>query len=267
MWVEKAEILFHLAGCTGAVKREEYLEVNGLATGNLAEAVSSAGSRAARVVYLSSLAVAGPRTPRDPAVEDQEPDPITPYGESKLLGEKLLRRHLPGNGWTIIRSPVVYGPFDRDVLLLFRLASKGFILQILGVGTEISLIHVDDLVEALLLAGFSEKASGGIYYVSDGESYGRPEINGALRSAAGKGRILPAPAGLMKMAGLFFDAAAWVTGRPFLLNSDKIKEALQAGWVCRPDRIREELGFVPRMKIEEGFRSTYQWYRDNRWIS
>jgi nucleoside-diphosphate-sugar epimerase len=260
------EVIFHLAACTSAVRKKTLFAVNGDATGRLAEAASAAANTSARLVYVSSLAAAGPHTSDRPAREESAPSPISDYGRSKLLGEELLRRHSSGLSWTIIRPPAVYGPFDRDILFLFKLAKKGILLQIRGVKTETSLLHVDDIVEALFLAAFHPEAAGKHYYVSDGHVYGRGEIAETLRALAGRGFILPLPVAAMKLVGRFSDLAGLVTGRPLLLNSDKVAETLQPGWVCSSDRIRRELGFTPRLAMAEGFASTYRWYRSRGWI-
>jgi dihydroflavonol-4-reductase len=261
-----AEVIFHLAACTSAVRTETLFAVNGDATGRLAEAASAAAASSARLVYVSSLAAAGPHTADQPAREESPPRPVSEYGRSKLLGEELLRRHCSGLSWTIIRPPAVYGPFDRDVLFLFKLAQKGILLKVRGVHTETSLLHVDDIVEALLLAAFHPGATGKQYYVSDGNVYGGEEIAETLRTLAGRGVVLPLPVTAMKLAGRICDLAGRITGRPFLLNSDKVTETLQPGWVCSSEKIRRELGFVPRITMTEGFGSTYRWYRRRGWI-
>jgi nucleoside-diphosphate-sugar epimerase len=261
-----AEVIFHLAGCTSAVRKETLFAVNGDATGRLAEAASAAASPSARLVYVSSLAAAGPHTADRPAREESPPRPVSEYGRSKLLGEELLRRHCSGLSWTIIRPPAVYGPFDRDVLFLFKMARRGILLRVRGVNTETSLIHVDDLVEALVLAAFHPGAAGKHYYVSDGNVYNAGEIAATLRSLTGRGVNLPLPVSAMKLAGRFCDLAGLVTGRPLLLNSDKVTETLQPGWVCSSGKIRREIGFTPRIAMAEGFASTYRWYRSHGWI-
>jgi len=264
--LEGAEAVFHLAGVTKAASRDEYLRVNGRGTEHVASAVAAADERIRKVLLVSSLAVAGPRTAANPAREEDEPGPITWYGESKLLGERLLLErcgHLP---WTIVRPPVVYGPFDRDVFLYFKAAASGFVPLLRGGTMELSLVHVEDLTDAILLAGFSPEAHGKRYYVSDGAVHTTRGLADLLRMILGRGAILPVPASLLRAAGLLCDAGARLTGKPALLNGQKVRESLQDGWVCSDERIRKELGYAPRVGIEHGFRSTLAWYRENGWI-
>jgi UDP-glucose 4-epimerase len=109
--------------------------------------------------------VAGLRLP-GPAREDDPPAPTNAYGESKLLGEELLRR-VAGLRWSIVRPPWVYGPGDRATFALFRLAARGIFPSVAGGCLEISMVHVDDLVEALVLVGESPRADGRVYYACE----------------------------------------------------------------------------------------------------
>lgn len=263
--LEGAQAVFHLAGLTKARNREEYLRVNGRGTENVAAAVAACeGIR--KVLLVSSLAVAGPRTAATPAREEDEPGPITWYGESKLLGERLFLERCGSLPWTIVRPPVVYGPFDRDVFLYFKAAASGFVPLLRGGTMELSLVHVEDLTEAILLAGFSPEADGKTYYVSDGAVHTTRGLADLLREILGQGRIIPVPASLLRAAGLLCDAGARLTGKPALLNRQKVRESLQDGWVCSDGRIRKELGYAPRVGIKQGFRSTLAWYRENGWL-
>src|SRR6185295_14961672 len=65
-------------------------------------------------------AAAGPTTPGKPIDETRSPSPVTPYGQSKLAAELLVRAK--ARSWTIVRPPTVYGEWDREVLKVFKLA-------------------------------------------------------------------------------------------------------------------------------------------------
>jgi len=264
--VAGTDLVIHLAACTSAVSKEAYFEINGRATGRLASLLAASGPRDSKMIFLSSLSVAGPHTSASPAVEEEPPRPVSTYGESKLLGEHLLQRNCGSRPWTVLRAPVVYGPYDRDVLFLFRLARRGILLRIRGVETETSLVHVDDLVEAVLLAARSGKTDGKVYYVSDGRTYTRDGIHAAFRNVTGRGIVVALSPAIMKGLGFLNDQASRLSGKPALLNSDRVKESIQPGWVCRSERIREDLEFTPGIFMEEGFRTTYAWYRDQGWI-
>jgi nucleoside-diphosphate-sugar epimerase len=263
--VGRAGTIYHLAGLTTARSRAEFMAVNGEATGALAAAAAAAPAPP-KIVYVSSLAVAGPRPAANPAREDDVPAPVTAYGESKLLGEDLLRREGEGVRWTIVRPPWVYGPGDRATLALFRLAARGFFPNIRRGRMGISLVHVDDLVDALLLAGQAAQVDGRLYYAADGEVHTIAELGRTLLAACGGGRAVPIPGPVFRLMGLGGEAAAWLMRRPPLLGRDKACEGLQEGWVCDDTRIRTELGYRSRVVLEGGVAETLTWYRSSGWL-
>jgi nucleoside-diphosphate-sugar epimerase len=262
--VAGASVVYHLAGLTSARRRADFLAVNAEATGALAAAAAALADPPA-FVYVSSLAVAGPHTSARPAREDAPAAPVNPYGESKLRGEELLRRAGDRLRWSIVRPPWVYGPGDRATLTLFRLAARGLFPCVRGGRMEISLVHVDDLVEALLLAG-SAPAARRTYYVTDGEVHTVRRLGESLLAACGGGRTIPVPAAAFRLAGLAGEAAAWLVGRPALLGRHKAGEGLQEGWVCDDSRIRTELGYRPRVRLADGVAATLVWYRRQGWL-
>lgn len=264
--VSESDVVFHLAGMTRAVLSRHFVEINGEATGRLAETVLEHAPKGCRLVYLSSLAAAGPCTSERPVSEACIPAPVSPYGESKLLGEERISQVLGAKGWTTVRAPAVYGPWDRDVLFLFRLAKRGIILQVRNAVREVSIIHVSDLVRALWLCATAPAADGRIYHVSDGGIHHRDDIANALRGAVGGGITLPLPGLLLKAFALSGDIAGLLTGRPAVLNSDRARETLQCGWVCDDSSIRQELGFEARIPLVEGFKQTADWYRQHSWL-
>ena len=262
---DRADIVYHLAGLTSARSDSEFMAVNGRLTGDLAAAAARSPSPP-KLVLVSSLSVAGPRTAAQPAREDDLPAPLNGYARSKLLGEELLRREAAGGRWTIVRPPWVYGPGDRATLALFRLAARGFFPSVRGGRMQISLVHVHDLVEALILAGESPAADGRVYYAADGEAHTVAQLGQALLAACGGGRALHVPGFVFRSLGLAGEAAAWLAGRPPQLGRDKACEGLQPGWVCDDTRIRAELGYRSRVDLEGGVAGTLAWYRMSGWL-
>jgi nucleoside-diphosphate-sugar epimerase len=263
--VGRADVVYHLAGLTSARRRDEFMAVNGRLTGDLAAAAARAATPP-KLVLVSSLSVAGPHTAARPAREDEPPAPTNDYGASKLLGEELLRSEGAGVRWSIVRPPWVYGPGDRATLSLFRMAVRGFFPSVRGGCMEVSLVHVDDLVEALVLAGGSPAADGRVYYVCDGAVHTVAQLGEALLAACGGGRALHVPGLVFRFLGLAGEAGAWLTRRPPLLGRDKACEGLQQGWVCDDARIRAELGYRARIGLREGVAGTLAWYRTRGWL-
>jgi len=261
----RAGIIYHLAGLTSARSRGEFMAVNAEVTGALAAAAARAPAPP-KLVLVSSLSVAGPRTAARPAREDDPPAPLNGYGESKLLAEELLRREGAGVRWTIVRPPWVYGPGDRATLALFRMAARGFFPSVREGCMQISLVHVHDLVEALILAGNACVADGRVYYAADGVVHTVAQLGQALLAACGGGRVLHLPVFVFRCVGLAGEAAGWLSRRPPLLGREKACEGLQPGWVCDDSRIRDELGYRSLVGLEGGVAATLAWYRERGWL-
>src|ERR687888_1898301 len=87
--LEGVDVVFHIAGVTSALTRDEYFRVNVHGTRRLIEAITERAPRAL-LVLCSSLAAAGPAREGRPLTEQDPPTPIGPYGESKLAAERLV---------------------------------------------------------------------------------------------------------------------------------------------------------------------------------
>jgi len=264
--VGEVDLVFHLAGLTKARNRDEFIRVNGEGTGILVDAVLQGAKAIKKILYVSSLAVAGPHTSKDPARENGKVSPITDYGESKLVGEQLLLEKCRDIPWTIVRPPVVYGPYDRDVFVYFKMADSGLILIAANRAQELSLIHVDDAVDGIIEAGFAEKSDGEVFYLSDGRVHTLEDVVGTLSRIAGGCKIIRLPHFVGKIAGLSGDCITRLSGKPQLINSQKLKEARQDGWVCSIEKIRDLLGFTPKIEAEVGLESTHLWYKNAGWL-
>src|SRR5207253_1944865 len=94
-------------------------------------------------VMVSSSAAAGPAAKGRPLTGAEPPSPVTAYGRSKLAAEQAVTG--ARLAWSILRPPMVYGPRDREVLKVFRLARLG-VGPVMGDGTqELTAVHAADL--------------------------------------------------------------------------------------------------------------------------
>ena len=109
--LQGSDIIYHAAGEVFALDVENYYKVNVSGVKNLLEACSNGSVR--KFIHFSSSSATGPNPVRDIPVNENSPCcPITPYGKSKLEGEKLIKElskqyNVPT---IIIRPPLVYGP-------------------------------------------------------------------------------------------------------------------------------------------------------------
>jgi UDP-glucose 4-epimerase len=173
------QVVFHLAGIAHVDgPSEEYLQtINVEGTANVAEAAVAAGVE--RLVYFSSsLAVAA----------EQDAPQQTAYGRSKFEAEQRLLAIACDSSLqvTILRPVNVYGPGMKGALAaMIRLIGRGKLPPLPKLNTQLSLVGLEDLCRAALLAA-DEQAAIGTYLVTDGQTYGLNEIEAAIYQALGK---------------------------------------------------------------------------------
>jgi dihydroflavonol-4-reductase len=252
----------HLAGVVSTMRDEEYVTVNVDGTRAVAEAARDSG---ARLVHISSLAAAGPAPPDAPRTEVDPPAPMTAYGRSKLGGERAIAA-VPGLRWTILRPGVVYGPGDRALLPLFVLASRG-VLPLIGRATAAyTFVHVSDLVRAIA-AAVDQDADDEMVFVGHPQPVTTRALLEGVRAAVGRRAIIVrVPALVLRLAAILGDAGGALRGRPLPMNSRRYAELATEGFVCRVDRLRDRLGVVAAIGLDEGLAEAAAWYRREGWL-
>jgi nucleoside-diphosphate-sugar epimerase len=265
--VEGVDAVYHLAGLIKAAGREHYLRVNQAGTRLLLEALAETTPNLSRFVHMSSLAAAGPSTGIQGLVEEGKPNPISWYGESKLRSEQEVLQFSNIFPVTILRPSAVYGPYDGETLLAFRMIKRGCLLTPGRFIRRFSLIHVHDLALACVQAGECDTPSGSIYFISRPEIYTWEDIGRAIARELGtRYRQISFPQWLAEAVGRAGDLWAGVTGRAATLNSQKVRELLQESWICNSSKAQAELKFSPEIDLDRGINETVRWYQSQGWI-
>jgi nucleoside-diphosphate-sugar epimerase len=243
-------MVYHCAGyahtgrMASAAEADRHWRVNALGTRNLAEAAGQAG--VSRFVFLSSV-----KAVRDPGVdcvdESWDAPPTTPYGRAKRQAEQWLLEAGERYGMQVVtlRPSMVYGAGGRGNLprMIEAILHKRF-PPLPRVRNRRSMVHVDDLVQAALLAADRPEAAGRTYLVTDGLDYSTGEIYQAIRAALG---LRPArwqfPPVLLRLIARAGDALC-AARLPVPLDTSVIDRLLSSE-CYRSDRIRRELGYQP----------------------
>jgi nucleoside-diphosphate-sugar epimerase len=261
------DIVFHLAGLTKTLNSKDYYTVNAEGTARLFKALESQRPRP-KVVILSSLAAGGASEKGRSRKESDPPDPVTPYGESKLGGEKEALARKEDFPVVILRVGAVYGPRDTDFIGLFRYVEWGLVPVIGSKKPQLSLCYVKDIVRALLLAGKKPLESGEIFNIAQPEPRTFDEIGLAAGAVMGRApRRLIIPFGLAYAVVLASEFVSGIARRPSPINRDKYRDYRQPGWVADITKAREKLGFTADTALEAGLRETIAWYRENGWLN
>lgn len=255
------DVVYHLAGLTKAARPELFFRANAEGTANLVEALALVSRGECRLVYVSSLAAAGPSLDGIPVREETPEHPVSAYGESKLAGEKAVRSAGAAVPFTIIRPPAVYGPRDRDFLVIFR-AIKKHVFPFWGL-SHYSMIYVEDLVRGIIGAAEHPAALGETFFLAFPEIVTNEDIAGAIASALGRRPFrVPVPLALMSLLG----AAAQKIDKKGIINTDRIKDFQYRRWTCDAGKAARMLGFRPEVDLRKGISWTADWYRTHKWI-
>lgn len=258
----KIDIVYHLAGKTKAFQSAAYYTSNREGTASLFRALQGSGAAPRRVVFLSSLAAAGPSASGQGVREDDPPRPVTPYGRSKLEAEEITLQHKDRFPVVIVRATAIYGPGDMDFLDFFKWINRG-LLPVTRVQKPVSLCYVKDLVEALDLCSRRDIVSGEIFNVADPRPYTWEELGSAAGRALGKRLIrVRIPIGFFYLAASLAELQSRLRRKPGIFNRDKFTDLKQPGWVANVDKARRLLSFVPRFTLEAGLEETMAWYRE-----
>ena len=264
--VRDCDAVVHLAGLTRSWSGRELQRVNRDGTAAVCAAVARMHPAPGQIVMVSSQAAAGPSCGRRPRREQDPPAPVTAYGRSKLAAERVRLRY-PRLPITVLRPPAVYGPGDRDVFAYFRLVRAGVRPELVPAG-RLSMAYASNLTDALLLLlDRPQRAGHRLYHVADRGSVTMSAVARRIAAAYGRPTLrLPVPQAALAVAGLPLAAAGRLLRRDLLLSRDKLREIAQPSWVLDTTRIRDELGYQPRVSTCDGIRRTARWYLQHRWL-
>jgi UDP-glucose 4-epimerase len=240
--VAGAEWVFHQAAQAGVRASwgkdfAIYTESNVHATQRLLEASRDAGVR--RLVYASSSSVYGD-TDDLPMRETSLPRPVSPYGVTKLAAEHLCWLYWKNYGLETVslRYFTVYGPRQRPDMAFHRFLKSALL------GDEIPLYddgeqtrdftYVADAIAANVAA--AERGSGGGIYNIGGGS--RVSINRVLETITD------------------------ISGRAVRVRREGRQKGDVRHTAADASRARADLGFEPRVPLEEGLRRQWEWTRE-----
>ena len=194
--------------------------------------------------------------PGAPLTGRETPRPVTAYGRSKLAAEESVRGSRLG--WSIIRPPIVYGPRDREVLKIFRLARLR-LAPVFGDGSqELSAVHATDLAEAMVAVGQSTVTVGGTYLASHPEVFTSAELGHAVARAMGASvTTIRIPPSVGRALLWLTESGARLTRQVTILTTDKANEFFQPAWTGDPAPLTRDTGWHATYDLQRGLAHTY----------
>ena len=243
--LDNVNTVFHLAGFAHDMRNASeiadiYYKVNVSATVQLANLAVKAGVK--RFIFVSSVKAGGNSTSKKCINENDQSDPEGIYGKTKREAELKLLEIGKESGMhvSIIRPSLVYGPNVKGNLqLMLSGVRAGWFPPLPETGNRRSMIHVDDLVRAILLIAEDKQANGEIFIATDGTPHSSREIYSVICNITGK------PVPKWSVPKFLFNLIA--------LTSPKIKYKVDKllGDECYSSEKLEALGFKSKRTLKE----------------
>ncbi len=243
--VENSDAVIHCAGTVRGVTLSDFADANIIGIENLLSTLAKQ-SKHPRFLLISSLAA-------------RMPD-ISHYAKSKHLGEEILYRYSSNVNWSIFRPAAIYGQGDRELKPLLDLLQRGISLQLSSTDSRFSLIHVDDVAQAVLQWLINGTAEHEIIELDDGfhGGYGWQTIADIAANVFQRPvRRLYMPLIMLKSLGIMSEFIAAATQHSPMLTSGKVRELVWHDWVCNNQPQNHLKNWEPVLQFEQGLRKLY----------
>lgn len=216
-----------------------------------------------KFLYMSSLSALGVGDEKNytPITSATVPNPNTRYGLSKIKAETFLLSK-PSIPWTIFRPTGVYGPHEKDYLMMIQSIDNHFDF---GVGYRrqmLTFIYVDDLVGAMYDALSSDKTLHKHYIISEPRAYTQSEFRKIVADTLGTKFVIPVRLPLWAAYIASYCAEQWshISLKPSTLNRDKFKIMKQRNWNCDVSDAVADFGFHADFPLKRGIEETVKAY-------
>ena len=261
--------IFHVAAAYREAKiaSQVYYDVHVLSTKLLAKYASKQPDFR-RFIHTSTIGVHGHiETP--PADEEYRFAPGDEYQVTKVEAENWIKAYsaeyqLP---MTVVRPAAIYGPGDRRLLKIFKLA-KLPVCPVLGLNSKglYHLIHVEDLVNFMTHVANMEHTQGQVYICGNPSAISIKEM---VKVIAGK---LGRPARFVKLPALPFfilgDICEFIC-KPLNLEPPIYRRRVAFFTKDRSfntNKMQEHAGFTPKYSNKQGIEQLTDWYQDQNWL-
>lgn len=261
--------VYHLAAAVHVpdVMRKKLFMLNVKGTENVINACIQS-KKVKRLVYASTIAIYGKVKDEKKAVID-ESYPIVPvlnYGKTKLIGERIVRGLCQKNNikYIIIRPSKIYGPGDKSLLPLLKLAGMGMSFTI-GKGDGMTMpVYVDDIADAFYLALGSKKAN--TEYIAAGpDAVTKRQFVAMLAKAMGKRpRKIKIPSLPIMVLAHVGEKGAAIFNQHLKLTQ-KLDFFLSSR-MYSIEKAKKELKYSPSVTVEQMIAKTAEWYRNERML-
>jgi nucleoside-diphosphate-sugar epimerase len=253
--------VLHLAAAhhDHGILEQTYFDVNAGAAETIVREMVASGLR--RVCFFSSVAVYGKA--ETPKRETDEPLPATPYGASKLAGERVFEASANRGeiDALIVRPSVTFGPSNfANMYSLIRQIEAGRYLHV-GDGRNVkSLSYVENLVDFTFWAWSHGRSPLDVYNWVETPDMSSAAIASTLSELLGKSiPRVRLPLSLALAAALPIELGLTLVGRSATITRARVRKLAAESTHFSADKARSE-GYVAPVVLTEGLKRTIAWY-------
>jgi len=252
--------ILHLAAMTGMdIDDRRYFSANTDGVMNLIEGTFKA-TNLQKTLFTSSLLVC-----RNGYIPRNDTDYCPPnlYGESKMIGEQLVRSSTPNGKWTIVRPTSVWGPwFEHSYQTFFKTIDRGWYVHPGSAPIVKPLSYVGNTVYMMSKLLFSEPESSHreTVYLADYPERPIQEWGDAIQRNLGVRKIPVMPISILRAVARVGDVCKRIGWQDPPLTSFRLNNML-TGAHYPIGRIQQLVGLLP-YSMEEGVRQTIQWMHE-----
>lgn len=265
--MEGVEIVYHLAAAFREldVPDSYYDEVNVGGTKNVLESAHAHDVK--KLIYCSTCGVHG-NVDNPPADETAPIQPADYYQRTKYEAEPLVNEYCnKGMETVILRPAAIYGPGDPErFYMIFKRVSKGMFPMFGSGKTLYHPLYIDNLIDAFILAMEPGKGVGQAYLIADEEYVAIEDLVRRTGRALGVDVKVPHyPVMPLVIAGHICEKLC----RPFHITPPIFPRRVdwyRQNRAFKIDKARKELGYQPRIDLDEGLKRTGQWYREEGYL-
>lgn len=265
--MKKVDLVFHLAAAFRELNASDkhYYDVNVNGTRNVLDAAKK--NDAMKVVYCSTQGVHG-HIKNPPGDENSPIAPEDYYQKTKYEGELVVDEFIKdGMNATIIRPTAIYGPGDPGrFVMIYKRAKNGSFPMFGGGKTFYHPVYIDNLVDAFLITMDPEKGKSKTYIIADEEYLPINELVQKVgQSMDIDVKIKHYPILPLIIAGHICEKACkplGITPPIFPRRVDWFRQVR----AFKIDKAKRELGYQPKVGIDEGLRRTAEWYLKEGYI-
>lgn len=263
------EYIFHVAAAyrEPGITDDVYEKVHVTSTQELARIALKEPSLK-RFVHVSTVGVHG-HIEDPPANEEYRFSPGDIYQRTKARAEEWITRfgHESGMPLTVLRPAAIYGPGDRRLLKIFKMADKP-LFPLFGSGEGLyHLIHVEDLTDIFIRAALHPSAFGEVFIAGNDKPSRLRDIVGTVAESLGR------------RPPVFVRFPSW----PLFLAADICESVCKPIGIAPPlyrrraafftkdrafdtSKLRNVLGYRQKKDVLHGLAETAVWYREHGWL-